>query len=72
MNEDIIIVQAPDLSDEAAHYLFDFFIEVSMAIERHYATQLESYYRIIDPEHDAHIANETEEGPKLMDEDMPF
>ena len=75
MNEGVIIVPAPDLSDEAAHYLLEFFTEVSMAIERHYAPQLESYYAKIDPEYEAYIANRTAQslqGPNLMDDDMSF
>ncbi len=72
MNEGIIIVPAPDLSDEAAHYLLEFFSEVSMALESHYAPQLESYYRKIDPEYEAYLENQTVKGPKFTNEDLPF
>ena len=74
MDEGTIILPAPDLSDEAAHYLLEFFTEVSMAIERHYARQLDSYYRKIDPEYEAYLANRTAQGfqgPNLGDEE-PF
>jgi hypothetical protein len=74
MNQDFIIFPAPDLSDEAAHYLLEFFTEVSMALERHYAPQLESYYAKTDPEYQAYIANRTAQGlqdPNLVDEE-PF
>jgi hypothetical protein len=74
MDKGTIILPAPDLSDEAAHYLLEFFVEVSAAIERCYAPQLESYYKTIDPEYEAYLANRTQgsKGPKLRDEEEPF
>jgi hypothetical protein len=64
MDEGTIILPAPDLSDEAAYYLLEFFVEVSSAIERHYAPQLTSYYRKTDPEYEAYLANKTAQGPQ--------
>ena len=72
MDNGTIFLPAPDLSDEAAHYLLEFFAEVSMAIERHYAHQLKSYYRKIDPEYEAYLTNRTAQGPHVRDAEEPF
>jgi hypothetical protein len=73
MNEGVIIFPAPDLSDEAAHYLCEFFSEAAMALERHYWPQLESYYKKMEPEDDNdYISNAIKAGPQLIDPEMPF
>jgi hypothetical protein len=39
----VIFTLPPHLSDEAAYYICEFFYEIAMTIENHYAPQLKSY-----------------------------
>jgi len=45
MDKEVILVEMPKLSDEAAIHLYDFLQAAALAFESHYYTQIRSYYQ---------------------------
>lgn len=51
MQESVIIFAVPsDLSDESAHALCEFFHDIAIAVDNHYAPQVKRYWKTLEDE----------------------